>query len=261
MKRELRFLLALWKANLQGAMEFRASFLLQIFGMVINNLLYFAFWPVFFSHFDNIHGWTLNDMLIVMAIVPLGWGIVSFLFGNFSRLSDVIATGRLDYYLSLPRPVLLHVLSSHSTVSGLGDITFGLVCYLLSGQFQPDQILRMIFGTIISGTICLFFLTLVHSLSFWVGNASALGSLGVNALLTFSLYPLTIFDDTAKFFLLLVVPALLVGGVPAQFVKAFTWQGLAQLSLGAILVTALAITVFYQGLKRYESGSAIQTEV
>ncbi|MBN1304001.1 MAG: ABC-2 family transporter protein [Anaerolineales bacterium] len=261
LKRELTFLFALWRANLQGAMEFRVSFLLQIFGMVANNLLYFAFWPVFFSHFDDIHGWTLNDMLIVMAIVSFSWGIMTFLFGNFNFISEVIANGRLDYYLSLPRPVLTHLLASRSNVSGLGDIAFGVVAYLLSGQFQPEQILRLLFGVCISGTILLFFMTLVHSLTFWVGNATELGNLGVNALLTFSLYPITIFDNTARFFLIIFVPALLVGSVPAQFVKAFSWQGLVQLSLGALVLTALAITVFTRGLRRYESGSAIQVEV
>ncbi len=34
MLRELRFLAALWRANLQAAMEFRAAFLTQAVGMV-----------------------------------------------------------------------------------------------------------------------------------------------------------------------------------------------------------------------------------
>ena len=51
----------------------------------------------------------------------------AFLFGNALDLANVIANGRLDYYLSLPRPVLLHVLASRSITSGLGDFTYGVL--------------------------------------------------------------------------------------------------------------------------------------
>ena len=34
---ELRFLLAVWKANLISAMEFRASFISQTVGMLLND--------------------------------------------------------------------------------------------------------------------------------------------------------------------------------------------------------------------------------
>jgi hypothetical protein len=52
-----------------------------------------------------------------------------------------------------------------------------------------------------------------------------------------------------------------MGALPGEFVRAFTWQTLAQLLLGAMIFLGLAITVFRLGLKRYESGSAIQIEV
>jgi hypothetical protein len=52
-----------------------------------------------------------------------------------------------------------------------------------------------------------------------------------------------------------------MGAVPAEFIRAFTWQTLAELLIGAIVFLCLAIAVFRLGLKRYESGSAIQVEV
>jgi ABC-type uncharacterized transport system permease subunit len=36
----LKFLLAVWKANLLSAMEYRVSFLSQMFGMMLNNGIY-----------------------------------------------------------------------------------------------------------------------------------------------------------------------------------------------------------------------------
>ena len=83
----------------------------------------------------------------------------------------------------------------------------------------------------------------------------------INAIITFGIYPITLFDSYAKLILFTVVPAALMGALPADFVRAFTWQTLAQLLLGAMIFLGLAITVFRLGLKRYESGSAIQIEV
>ena len=57
------------------------------------------------------------------------------------------------------------------------------------------------------------------------------------------------------------IPAALVGAVPAEFIHAASWQSLVELLAGAVIFLAAATAVFRLGLKRYESGSAIQVEV
>ena len=49
--KELKFLLAIWKANLLSAMEYRVAFLSQAIGMVINDFMYFVIWIIFFDRF------------------------------------------------------------------------------------------------------------------------------------------------------------------------------------------------------------------
>lgn len=53
----LKFLFAVWKANLQSAMEYRASFLSQMIGMMVNNAIYFLIWVIFFDRFKEVRGW------------------------------------------------------------------------------------------------------------------------------------------------------------------------------------------------------------
>ena len=50
---ELSFLKALFVVNLSSAMEYRASFITQIVGMLINNGIYFVFWLLFFDRFGD----------------------------------------------------------------------------------------------------------------------------------------------------------------------------------------------------------------
>ncbi|MDQ3249189.1 MAG: ABC-2 family transporter protein [Chloroflexota bacterium] len=261
LQRELTFLIALWKANLLAAMEYRVAFLAQAIGMFLNNAIYFLFWILFFQRFQTVRGWGLDEMLLLFAVVAVGFGLATFLFGNVLTLSTIISEGRLDYYLSLPRPVLLHVLAGSSSTSGLGDFVYGLCSFALAGYFTPDAIGRFVLGSLFSGLIMLAALVIAHSAAFWLGNASLLAAHTTNAIITFALYPITLFDGTAKVLLFTVLPAALVGAVPAEFVRRFSWQTLGQLALAALIFLVLAIVIFHRGLQRYESGSAIQTQV
>ena len=259
--KELKFLLAIWKANLLSAMEYRGAFLSQAFGMMLNDFMYFIIWIIYFDRFQEVRGWQLQDMYLTYGVLASAFGLISLLFGNAFNLSEIINQGRLDYYLSLPRPVLLHAVASRMIASGMGDFSYGFLSYGLSGYFSWDGLLRFMLATVLAATVFAAFLILIQSLAFWLGIMSNLSALALNALLTFGIYPITLFDNYAKLILFTLIPAAFMGAVPAEFIRAFTWQALAQLLIGAVFFLASAIAVFRLGLKRYESGSAIQIEV
>lgn len=261
MHKELTFLLALWKANLLAAMEYRIPFLTQVIGMILNNGAYFLFWVLFFDRFEDVQGWGLTDMLILFGVVALAFGLAVFFFGNILTLADVIATGRLDYYLALPRPVLLHALASRSVASGAGDAIYGLMSFIAAGYYDGGTIIRLLVATLLATITFLSFLVLVQSSAFWLGNATLLSRQMTNAMVTFALYPITLFDGTAKLILFTAIPAAFVGAVPAEFVRTFSWGQLGLMLLGAGIFLGLAIIAFHTGLRRYESGSAIQIQV
>jgi ABC-2 type transport system permease protein len=107
----------------------------------------------------------------------------------------------------------------------------------------------------------LSFLVIIQSLAFWLGNTTTLGNLFMNAMLTFALYPTSLFDGPAKFILFTIVPAVFMGALPATLVTSFTWQDLSTLVLGSFTLLAISQIIFHWGLRKYESGSAIQLEV
>jgi ABC-2 type transport system permease protein len=259
--RELKFLLAVWKTNLLSVMEYRVPFLMQVVGMMLNDFIYFAIWIIFFDRFKEVRGWGIGDMYITYGVLASAFGLVSMLFGNAFNLSEIINNGRLDYYLSLPRPVLLHTVTSRTIPSGVGDFTYGFLSFAISGQFSWEGLLRFIIATLFAATVFASFLILVQSLAFWMGVISNLTSVVINAMVTFGIYPITLFDNYAKLILFTIIPAAFVGAVPAEFIRSFTWQSLAQMLAGAVVFLFLAATIFRLGLRRYESGSAIQVEV
>ena len=259
--KELKFLLAIWHVNLLSTMEYRGAFLSQAIGMMLNDFMYFVIWIIFFDRFQDVRGWGLNDMYLTYGVLASAFGLVSLLFGNAFNLSEIISKGRLDYYLSLPRPVLLHTVASRMIASGIGDFSYGFLSYALSGYFTWDGLLRFVLAVVLAATVFAAFLILIQSLAFWLGMMSNFSALALNAILTFGIYPTTLFDSYAKLILLTLIPAALMGAIPAEFIRAFTWQTLAQLLVGAIAFLLIAVAVFTLGLRRYESGSAIQLEV
>lgn len=259
--KEIRFLIALWKINLASALEYRIAFISQSIGMILNDAVYFLVWIIFFDRFKDIRGWQLTDMFLLFGVSAGAFGLAGMLFGNAFNLGDIIVNGRLDYYLSLPRPTLLHVLASRSVPSGFGDFLYGFISYFASGKFSLDGLGRFILALLLATIVFVSFLVIVQSLAFWLGTSGALTGIAINAMVTFALYPITLFNNSAKLILFIVIPAAFMGAVPAGFVSNFSWVSLRLMCLAAAGFLTLAISLFHFGLRRYESGSAIQIEV
>ena len=261
LREQIAFLTVLVKMNLASAMEYRASFISQVVGMLINNGIYFLFWLIYFDRFEQIRGYEINEIYLLFAVVAGGFGLAYALCGNASRLPIIIAEGRLDYYLALPRPVLTHVLMTRCQISTIGDISFALIAYLFTGLFAPLEIALFLIACILVAVIMVAFATLVGTLAFFIGNAEQIASQARNAVLTFALYPGGLFQGWVKFVLLTILPAAFVGWVPVELIKTQSLQTLATLSAFALGSALLATLAFYSGLRRYESGSALNVNL
>ena len=79
--------------------------------------------------------------------------------------------------------------------------------------------------------------------------------------ITLALYPRDIFQGVVRFLMLTILPAAFVGAIPLDIVRRLDWTALLGLIGFAIGITLLLRVVFYAGLRRYESGSAINVNV
>jgi ABC-2 type transport system permease protein len=262
MKSELLFLRELILLNLASAMEYRASFISQIVGMFLNNGIYFVFWLIFFDKFGTVRGYQIDDIYLLFAIVALGYGLAYMFAANTGpNLAYLIAQGRLDYYLVLPRRLLPHVIFSRMSVSTIGDVTFGLVAYLFTGRFHPLEIGLFLVTAVLGGLVLVAFSVIMGSLAFFLGNAQQLSQQATGAVVTFALYPHTLFSGGARLLLFTLLPAGFIGAVPVEVVKGRDPLLLSVLLLAAGVSWGIATAVFYLGLRRYESGSALNVNV
>lgn len=252
---EVRFLRSLWISNFKSAIEYRFNFFLQILFMILNNGVYIVFWFIFFSHFRSINGWDMSKMLLLFAVVTTGYGLSMFFFGNTTRIAEVITTGRLDRYLVLPKNPLLHVISARMSVRAIGDFVFGVLIFLFSSDLSLRTLLIWLACALNTALILTCFFTLSGLIAFWVGRADVLQQQAANGVVTFGLYPQTIYQGPAKWILFSVIPAGMIGYFPVQAILSPDWINLGIPLAFALFLMVVTIGVFYRGLRHYTSAS------
>jgi ABC-2 type transport system permease protein len=256
-----RFLVRLIWFNVRAAMAYRTAFVTGVAFMAINDAMWILFWTLFFRRFPALSGWTLEDVVTLWAVVAAGFGVATGLLGNGRpEGARVIVSGRLDYYLSLPRNVLLHFLGGSISIGAFGDALFGVAAFGL--VVRPGIEGWALFLTLVLAVALIFlsFGVLMNSLTFWIGNSEGLGMQVMNVMITFSTYPLDLFNAAVKVALFTLVPAGFAGYLPVTILREFDPLRLA-LTLGfAVTATVVACLVFYAGLRRYESGSLVATQ-
>jgi len=253
----VRLVLGYLRHNLMSAMAYRGAFLLQVLGMALNDAMLLFFWWVLFTRLPTLRGWDLAQVMNLYGIVAFGFGLATVVCGNAFLLARVVVRGDLDYYLALPADPLIHLLVSRMSLPSWGDVVFGLIVFLIAAPGRWAQLPLFLLTGLLVGLIFVAFSVLVGSLAFWVGNADNLAAQAINAMLTFSLYPIEIFPGAIQWLLYTLIPAALVGSLPAGLLSDFSWSRLGLLAAFTAGIVLAARAVFYHGLRRYESGNLV----
>ncbi|OXM15734.1 ABC transporter permease [Paenibacillus herberti] len=251
----LPFLFTCWKLNLAGAMEFRLSFLMTAGMMFLNNIIWLLFWGIFFSRFPSVGGWELADIMLLWAVSAGGFGWANMLFGNFSRIAYLTAHGELDVYMTQPKPVLLNILASRMSLTAIGDFLFGLAIYVYVGDHSLGGLLRFLLALLMSGLFFLFFTLAAGSLAFFIGNAEGIAFQLFNGFLTFTTYPTDIFKGLGRMMLFTILPAGFISYMPIGLLRGWDNGFMFTAAAALLALTALALLLFYTGLRRYSSGN------
>lgn len=253
----LAFLATYVKLNLQAALEYRVSFWTQIFAMALNDGMWVAFWGLFFARFPVVRGYEFRDVVMLWSFGAFSYGLATGIFGGSWRFAAQVARGELDFFLVLPKPVLLHVLVSRMSVSAWGDTLFGMGCYLVLARPAPGELALFLALSLFGATIFVAYAVVVNAASFWLGNAESFSEQVQGALLTFSLYPGSLFSGAVKVVLFTLVPAGLITWVPVGLIRRWDWGVAGMLGAAGAGAVGLAVVVFYAGLRRYESGNLL----
>ncbi len=223
----------------------------------VNNVIFLFFWWVLFTRLPSIRGWTMPMVATVFGLVALSFGLANAVFGNCMRVASIVVSGDLDYYLALPADPLIHLIVSRTSFSAWGDALSGLAIFVLlvpgSLSMLPMFLLCAAMGTL----VFVGFSVLVGSLAFFVQQSQDITGHLYNAMISFSLYPIDIFPAVVRLILYTLIPAAMVGAVPAKLLFKFNWAWMLALAGFSVLITILSRAAFNAGLRRYESGNRV----
>lgn len=255
----LRFARALGQISLRSATAQRTAFAVQVVFMMLNNAIFFVFWWSLLDHVESIRGWRLRDIQVLYGVVAAGVGLAVVCGGGVRDLGRFINDGSLDTLLTQPRHVLGYAAGSRMQASGIGDLVFGVVFIVWSGQVTWHQWPAVAIAVVASAVVFLACGIVYFSLAFWLGSSEAVARQLWDLVVTFSLYPEPLFGSGLRVILFTIVPAGFVGYVPARVILAPAPGLTAGLMIAAAAYLWLALVVFDRGLRRYTSGSRFVT--
>lgn len=254
-----RILLRLWRLNLQSAMAYRTSFLIQTSFMILNDGMMLLIWYFVFRQFGDIRGMDFGNYLTLYSVTLFSFCTVQILFAGYGNIATLAMNGGLDAHLLLPGSPLLRILAGRMMVSALGDLVMGFAVLALVPGLTWLLAAKILLTSVLGGFVMLGFYVATHSLVFWIGWNGGLHRAVFEAVLAPNLYPPGIFEKTwLKAVLVSVVPAWFVAQAPYLLsVGEWSWPEFGLLVAMAAFWLGLGAFVFRRGLARYESGGGM----
>ena len=259
-KKEIQVAFYIIKTNFQNETELREAFLLQVFGMFLNDFAFVLIWVFFFKAFGSINGWSTNETIGLQGFVALVFGICFTFGGGMHNLPRKINNGSFDNLLLSPCSLYMRIATGAMDTSAIGDMLFGialLVLYTILAQLSPLQISIML-SLVIPAVLIFINLSLLSSLvAFIVPDSERLARSIFDTFFSPSMYPSALFQGLMRFLFFFGIPALAIGGIPVEVVRDVnpTWYGLVWAV--AIFWTLLANWGLRLAVRRYESGNLI----
>lgn len=250
-----RFFFSLLRISIRASISVRGAFLIESTLMIANNLIFLLLWWIFFKEFKQVAGWTMVDMIALNAIGMGGYGLMQICFGGAKYISRVILNGDLDPFMTQPKNLLLHLISSKSFSKGWGHLMTTVILIILGKMAAISSIILILVGMICSFLVFTSIAIIAHSLVFWFGSIEKVSKNYCDSLFLFALYPTNIYSGVLQVVMFTLIPAGVIGYMPVELLRSFSWFKFGSLLTASLGFFSLAFLIFYRGLKRYESGN------
>jgi ABC-2 type transport system permease protein len=246
--------------NIKIKLEYKADFIIMLFTGSMLQLLGVLFLGVLFSKIPPIQGWTMWEIVLILASIFFTEGVVSFAFEGMWRTVRLINLGDLDRILLRPISPILQILTYDLGIHGIGNMITGAVLFALAlGRTQivwtVDRILFIPVLVVSAAAIRTAISFAANCSGFWLTSFYNAFPMMVHQMADFAKYPSTLFTEPIRFLVTVVLPYAFIGYVPAVYLfNKEPWGVLAWLVPAvALWCVVVARSVFYRGLRRYDS--------
>lgn len=252
------------RLNIESQLQYKASFIMMAFGHFLITFIEFLGLWVLFERFNNIKGFTLEEVALFYGVVHCAFAITEAWTRGFDVFPRLVRSGEFDRILLRPRTTVLQVLGNGFQAMRIGRFLQGLVVLIwavnkLNIKWTLSKSLLLI-GSIIGGNLLFSGLIVLQAtLSFWsvqsleIVNSFTYG--GVQA----AQYPISIYKPWFRRILIYIIPLATVNYFPSLSILGKTdslnfpsWMGWASplVGLGFFL---FSLFIWRIGVKHYTS--------
>ncbi len=264
MLRYLKIYGLLMRNSLIREMSFKANFLLWT---IVEILWFFGqvlFINVLFGHIDRLGDWTKWQVVALVGTHQVVAQIFqAFFYVNLTQIPELVRTGKLDVYLTLPLDSQFAVSTKQSGLDNLVNALLGLAItgFALSQlgvHPRPAQIALYTACVLLGVTVHYSVMCSLSTLSFWIIRAQGLIYAYFN-LFNIGRYPDSVFKGAFRLMFTWVIPVILVANVPVRVLTqaaATPWASILQLGISSAVLLCFTRWLWRFGLVRYASASS-----
>lgn len=207
--------------SLRAQMQYRASFLLQVFAQLSVTFLEFLFIAALLARFGSLQGWSLAEVAVLYGLVHTAFALAESVARGFDVFPGQIKNGGFDRVLLRPRSLAFQVLASELQLmrvgrlaQGLGVLAYGIV--RIDGGCSAGQALLMAWA--ILGGACLFsgLFVFMATASFWTIESLEVMNIFIYGGVEAAQFPVEIYQPWLRRILTFVLPLACINYVPAH---------------------------------------------
>ncbi|MCK4258486.1 MAG: ABC-2 family transporter protein [Halanaerobiales bacterium] len=206
-------------ANLKSRTMYPVNFFIGILSIFLVGAIPILNAWIIVEKFDNISGWSFGELILLISIWRVSFGLFSMFFGQVWNIDNIIRLGNLDRYLIRPASTLLQLFASNLGISGFGDLLAGIcgfVIFGLSNYLSLSDWIIITMASICGTFIMVSIFLIVATFAFWVLKVNSLRSIISKFNHLFYPYPLSIYNVAIQILLTFIIPFAFVNFYPAQ---------------------------------------------
>lgn len=207
-------------AGIRAQMQYRFAFVMRIIGLITAYLgMTITTW-VMLHRFDSLAGWNFPELLFLLALAIVSWGVCITFFFHFNHMDEYIVNGTFDRFLVRPINPFFHFLSMRFDIGSLGQFLFSITAFIIVSfainiHWTFGKVIFLI-SAVIGG--CLIqggLLVMIAALSFWTTKSQQLYWVVIYPSRNLINYPLAIYPRVLQLIFVYIIPFAFINYFPA----------------------------------------------
>ena len=258
----MKLYLNFFAMHLKSQMQYKITFILNIFGRIILSFATVAGVLFMFTRFNEVEGFSLNQVLLCMSVVSMAFSIAEVFARGFDIFPRLITNGEFDRALVRPRGIIFQILASHIEFVRLGIFIQALAVLIYAApnsgvDWTFDKILTL-FLMISCGAIIFFCLYIVYaSFAFFTIEGLEFMNILTYGGREFGRYPYAIYGEGILRFLTYIVPMALFQYYPLLYILGREENKLYMFAPLLSVIFVIPAYLFWRfGVSRYKSNGS-----